>query len=121
MATQQKMKTGHGILATIRLREWAQDRAALRTGRTTNYQRTGWRERRQRDADAAIVRVVDFENTLAQLTPHQQQILTLAYLCGYSQEETAALTHTNPLSIAYSIQRAREALAEALDRRNLLY
>ena len=114
------MKTGHGILATIRLREWAHDRAALRTGRTTNYQRTGWRERRQRDADAAIVRVVDFELAFKMLPPIQQELLTLVYGQGSSRVEAAALVHTSAHTVAYHLTNARRKLAQILDRRGIL-
>ena len=49
------------VLAVCRLRQWAAARAAMRAGQVTNYQREGWRERRTRDSNARIVRVIDFE------------------------------------------------------------
>ena len=49
------------VLAVCRLRQWPADRAAMRAGQVTNYHREGWRERRTRDGNARIVRVIDFE------------------------------------------------------------
>src|ERR1700749_2037773 len=55
------------VLAILRLRQWAVDRNALKCGRTTRMTHAGWRERRETDADARNVRVIDFEKALATL------------------------------------------------------
>ncbi len=49
------------VLAIVRLRQWAFDRQALKTAKTTDYRRTGWKHRNSRTADARIVRVLTFE------------------------------------------------------------
>jgi hypothetical protein len=42
------------VLAIVRIRQWAFDRQALKTAKTTDYQRTGWTQRNNRSADARI-------------------------------------------------------------------
>ena len=39
------------VLTIIRIKQWQQDRAALATSRTTDYTRTGWKQRNHRTAD----------------------------------------------------------------------
>ena len=56
------------VLAILRLRQWAVESKALKCGRSTRLMRAGWRERRETDADARNVRVIDFESALATLT-----------------------------------------------------
>jgi DNA-directed RNA polymerase specialized sigma24 family protein len=51
----------------------------MRSGQVTDYRRQGWRERRTRESDARIVRVVDFERALSHLTDEHQSILLLTY------------------------------------------
>ena len=68
--------TGLPTGCVLRLRQWAQDRAALKTSRTTNYKREVWRERRTCEIDARLVRV-----------------LREAFAC-FSQEEQTALAAT---------------------------
>jgi hypothetical protein len=41
-------------VAIVRIRQWAFDRQALKTAKTTDYQRTGWTQRNSRSADAPI-------------------------------------------------------------------
>jgi len=53
------------VLAVIRLRQWSYDRARLSAVETANYRRQGYRQRRQREADSRLVRVLDFERALA--------------------------------------------------------
>jgi hypothetical protein len=65
------------VMAIMRLKQWAFDRAALRAGRTTRMEFSGWRARRQREADSRQVRVLDFERALSLLDPAHQQILLL--------------------------------------------
>jgi DNA-directed RNA polymerase specialized sigma24 family protein len=108
------------LLAVLALRRWAYDRAVLRSARTTNYKTTGWQQRSNRYADARIVRVIDFERTLAMLTPTQQEILTLVYRHGHSCSEAAALMRGNAATLGYHLARARHALGLILDRRGIL-
>ena len=51
-------------------------RHAQRTGHATSYRVVGWRERRIRDADAIIVRVLDFRISPRAAHPEQQELLT---------------------------------------------
>jgi hypothetical protein len=65
------------VLAVCRLRQWVADRAAMRAGQVTKYQREGWRERRTRDSNARIVPVIDFERALSRLSEERQAVLLL--------------------------------------------
>ena len=49
------------VMAIMRLKQWAFDRAALRHGRTTRMEFSGYRERHQRAADSHNVRALAFE------------------------------------------------------------
>ena len=42
------------LLAILALRRWADDRAVLRSARTTNYKTTGWQQRSNRNAMSAL-------------------------------------------------------------------
>jgi hypothetical protein len=66
------------VLTIIRIKQWQQDRAALATSRTTDYTRTGWKQRNHRAADARIVRVLDFERAFDLLEEEHQLALALA-------------------------------------------
>ena len=107
-------------LAVVHLRQWLRDKTRAATGHATSYRVVGWRERRMRDADAIIVRILDFESALALLTPEQQELLTIVYGHGQSQEEAAALMRRTPHTIASHLAIARRKLAEILERRGLL-
>jgi DNA-directed RNA polymerase specialized sigma24 family protein len=107
-------------LAILRLRQWLRDKSRVRHGGATRYQKVGWCERRARDADAAIVRVIDFETAFAMLTPQQQELLAIVYGHGSSREEAAALVHTSAHTVAYHLAHARRRLALILDRRGIL-
>jgi hypothetical protein len=65
--------------AIMRLKQWAFERTALCDGRTTCAESSGFRERRQREADSRNVRVMDFERALSHLDPMHQQALVLTY------------------------------------------
>jgi hypothetical protein len=53
------------------------DRAAICGGHTTDYRRQGWKERRARETDARIVRVIDLERALSHLSEEHQSIVVL--------------------------------------------
>ena len=63
----------------LRLRQWAQDRAALKTSRTTNYKREGGRERRTCEIDARLVRVIAFEKLSPDSARKEQTALAATY------------------------------------------
>jgi DNA-directed RNA polymerase specialized sigma24 family protein len=108
------------VLAVCRLRQWAHDRAAMRSGQATDYSRQGWNERRTRESDARIFRVVDFERAQSHLTPEQQAILVLTYREHQSQDKVAVLAGVSVRALAYKLPAARQALASVLDRLDLL-
>jgi DNA-directed RNA polymerase specialized sigma24 family protein len=108
------------VLAVCRLRQWAADRTAMRAARTTDYSRNGWRERRARDVDARLVRVIDFERALTRLPDEQQAILLLTYREHQPQSTIAQVTGCSVRALAYKLPAARQALARTLDLLNLL-
>ena len=108
------------ILALCRLRQWAADRAHMKTGHVSDYRRQGWRERRSRECDSRIVRVVDFERALDSLTPDARALLVLTYRDGFDQRTIAEATHISPRAQTYKLAAARLALAAALDSLDLL-
>jgi DNA-directed RNA polymerase specialized sigma24 family protein len=108
------------VLAVCRLRQWAKDRAAMRAGQVTNYQREGWRERRTRDSNARIVRVIDFERALSRLTEEHQAILLLTYREHRDQRQVSDATGVSVRALSYKLPAARQALASVLDRLDLL-
>jgi DNA-directed RNA polymerase specialized sigma24 family protein len=108
------------VLAVCRLRQWAADRAAMRAGQVTNYQRQGWRERRARDSNARLVRVIDFERALSRLSQEHQAILLLTYREHQPQDRVSTLTGVSVRALSYKLPAARQALARTLDRLDLL-
>ena len=106
------------VLAVLALRRWATERRHIRSGNTTNYRRTGWRERRQRDADAALVRCLDFERALSRLPMVEQAALIATYRDGLRHHATAI--GCSDRKLAYLLPLARLHLAETLDRLDLL-
>ena len=107
-------------LAVCRLRQWHSDRTAARSGRTCNYRNTGWIERRQRQADARIVRMLDFEKAFASLTDTEQVMLASAYADGAQAADTARAAGCCVRKVAYALPAARRHLAEALAALDLL-
>ncbi len=108
------------VLAVCRLRQWAADRAAMRAGHVTNYHRHGWRERRARDTNARLIRVIDFERALSRLSEEHQAILLLTYREHQPSDKVSALTGISLRALSYKLPAARQALATILDRLDLL-
>ena len=108
------------IMAIMRLKQWAFDRAALRHGRTARIEFSGWKERRQCEADSRNVRVIDFELALSKLDPMHQQILLLTYRDGIRHAQAAHMIGCSRRAIAYLLPAARRRLADILDRLDLL-
>ena len=108
------------VLAVCRLRQWAADRTALRSARTTDHSRIGYRERRARDVDARLVRVIDFERALTRLPEEQQTILLLTYREHRDQKQVSTLAGISVRALNYKLPAARQALARTLDLLNLL-
>ena len=107
-------------MAIMRLKQWAFERVQLRHGRTTRMEFTGFKERRQREADSRNVRVMDFERAIALLDPLHQQILILTYRDGIRHSEAATMLGMSERNIYYLLPAARRRLADVLDRLDLL-
>jgi DNA-directed RNA polymerase specialized sigma24 family protein len=108
------------VFAILRLRQWTVERTALKCGRTTRLTHAGWRERRETDADARNVRVIDFENALATLDTTHQLALLMTYRDRAGHAATAAAIGCSIRTLAYMLPAARRRLADVLDRRDLL-
>lgn len=108
------------VMAILRLKQWAFDRVQLRHGRTARLEFSGWRERRQREADSRNVRVIAFEEALARLDPAHQQVLILTYRDGLRHADAAAMLGCSPRTVSYLLPAARRRLADTLDRLDLL-
>ena len=108
------------VMAIMRLKQWAFDRAQLRHGRTARMEFSGYRERRQREADSRQVRVLDFERALSHLDPMHQQILLLTYRDGVRHTQAANLLGISERLVYYLLPAARRRLADTLDRLDLL-
>jgi len=108
------------VLTICKIKQWAQDRAALRAGKTTNYNPSGWTPRMNRNADARIVRVVDFDRAMSRLSEAEQTLLLLAYRDRFTYAEISCLTGISTRSLTRQIPAARKKLGEILDRLDLL-
>ena len=102
------------VLAILRLRQCAVERTALKCGRSTRLTNAGWRERRETDADARNVRVIDFEKALATLDAAHQYALVLTYRDRVGNAATAAAIGCSIRTLAYMLPDARRRLADAL-------
>jgi len=108
------------VLAVVALRQWLRDRSSIRNGTVTNYKREGYRQRRLRDADAVIVRAIDFERALSTLPAPQQAALLITYRIGSSRPEIArALACSNRTAHSLLVV-ARARLARTLERLDLI-
>ena len=107
-------------MAIMRLKQWAFDRSSLRHGRAANIEHSGWRERRQREADSRNVRVIDFELALSKLDPLHQQVLVLTYRDGVRHKQAAHMLGVSERLVYYILPAARRRLADTLDRLDLL-
>jgi DNA-directed RNA polymerase specialized sigma24 family protein len=108
------------VLAVVALRQWLRDRSALRSGCATNYRRAGYRERRQRDADAVIVRALDFERALSMLPPEQQAALLITYHTGQTRLAIAHALACSTRTAHTLLDAARARLARTLERLDLI-
>ncbi len=108
------------VLAALHIRQWIRDRSALRNGRTTDYRRLGFVKRRERDADARIVRVLDFERVLAMLPAKETAALLLAYGDHATRRDIAHALNCCDRSAYNVLTTARRHLADILDRLDLL-
>jgi predicted DNA-binding protein (UPF0251 family) len=113
------MTTGE-VLAVGRIRQWAIDRSALRHGRTTDLTRIGWKQRRERQFDARLVRVLSFEQVFKSLDLVGQLLLTALYRDYQSEETAAQMAGISLRALNYKLPEARRKLADLLDQADLL-
>jgi DNA-directed RNA polymerase specialized sigma24 family protein len=107
-------------LAVARLRQWCHDRLQLTSARTIDYQRTGWRQRKDTEFDSRLVRVIDFGRALANLDADEQAALIFAYRDRERWPQIAQALCCSIRRVSYLIPTARRKLAAHLDRLNLL-
>ena len=107
-------------LAVARLRQWCHDRLQLTSARTVDYQRTGWRQRKDTEFDSRLVRVIDFGRALGNLDADEQTALILAYRDREGLPRIAMTLQCSTRKVSYLIPAARKKLAAHLDRLNLL-
>lgn len=108
------------VLTILRLRQWAYDRQALKSGAITSYKRQGWQQRQAQAHDARIIRVIDFERALAKLSEQEQALLITAYAHHEARGRIARLTACSERAVAYKLPTARRRLTAILDRLDLL-
>lgn len=112
--------TPRQAIAMLHIKQWRNDRTKISAGISAIYKRNGYRERRQRDADARIVRAIDFEKALAQLGTLDQSMLISAYYLGHTRKETADASGISERAAAYKLPMALDALATVLQRLDLI-
>lgn len=108
------------LLARMRLRQWQYDRLRLNRGSASNYKRLGWRQRRSSEADAAIVRCIDFERALLTLPEPLVHVLVLTYRDRETAQRTARILGISEGTVQHRRNKAIAALATALDKADLL-
>ena len=106
-------------LAIAALRQYHRNRALLLHGKTKIDRRTN-PPRRSALNDARQVQVIGFNEAIERLPAEEQIIVHLVYAFGHGPEETAAILHICTNTAAHRAQQALEALAEELDKRDLL-
>lgn len=114
-----RMEPGQ-VCAIMRLRWWAHARCNINNAKAINFKKQGWRKRRERAADAAIVQVIDFERALGQLSTEEQALLIGKYRDHYTEAELACVASCSVRKIAYALPDALTHLAQILERLNLL-
>ncbi len=112
--------TPRQAIAMLSVKQWRDDRTKISAGISGIYKRNGYRERRQRDADARIVRTLDFEKALAQLNNSDQSMLISAFYLGHTRKEMADATGISERAANYKLPMALDALATVLQRLDLL-
>jgi RNA polymerase sigma factor (sigma-70 family) len=107
------------VLTIARLRMWAADRRRMTSGKVQNYKSRGWTERRSSEADAAIVRTIDFEKALSGLTEREQAAVVMRYVHRQSDEKTATVIGCSLRTVSTLVPQARRKLAEILAKADL--
>lgn len=107
-------------LALGRLRQWSNDRAALRAARTCDYRRTGWQTRQDRQFDARLVRVIDFDRAMAKLSPQEQLALILTHRDREQIPRVAVAIGCCTRTVYTLLVEARRKLAAELEKLDLL-
>jgi len=109
-------------MARTRIRQWNQERTALRAGRAKDYTPRGRAPRVPSTCryDAALTRCLDFEREFGKLHEEDQQILLLIVREGQPQRVVAEALHMSTRCLSYKLPTALDRLANLLDRVNLL-
>ena len=106
-------------IALSRLRQWRYERCAIYTGKSVQYHRQGWQRRDNRQADARIVRVIDFDRAFATLHPVDQAALIL-FAEGHTRRHAAHILACAERTAATHRRKALAALAAVLEKLDLL-
>ncbi len=114
--------TPDDVLAITRVRQWAANRAVVRSGKTAHYDRPPGRpgNGQKNNADARIIQVIDFERALGSLDPEDQAVLMLVYRDREGYPSAARAMQCSTRKVAYLLPNARRRLAAALDRLGML-
>ena len=103
--------TPRQAIAMLSVKQWRDDRTKLSAGISGIYKRNGYRERRQRDADARIVRATRLrESPRATRQPDQSMLISAFYL-GHTRKEMADATGISERAANYKLPMALDALA----------
>ena len=106
-------------LAALAIRQYHTRRAKLAGSRTDKPERKTT-PRRSATNDACIVAVLAFEEAIATLKPVDQIALHLVYAFGHTYEEAGAILGCSMRSASDKAHAALRALADELDKRDLL-
>jgi DNA-directed RNA polymerase specialized sigma24 family protein len=107
-------------LAVAHLRKWAFERLRCQNGKVRNPAAVGWTQRDNRTADAALVRVIDFERALSELSQEEAVALIARYRDRQPDAVTAISLGCSVRKVSYLVPEARRKLAASLDRRCIL-
>jgi DNA-directed RNA polymerase specialized sigma24 family protein len=113
--------TPDDVLVMTRIRQWAQNRSIVRSGKTSSFEFDGgWGQRKLTTADARLVQVIDFERALGSLSEEDQAVLMLIYRDREGYASAARAMRCSERKVAYLLPAARRRLASVLDRMGLL-
>ncbi len=114
--------TSFEVRVIAAFRRWRFDRQCLAQGQIYRYKVRGWQQREQRQCDARMVRVLDFEQALENLPAPVRVLLLLAHADGYTNEDPVEMSKgkLTRYQIAIVLRDARYALGLILERQGTL-
>jgi len=112
-------------MAVSRLRQYTYMRAAMRSARTSNLDPDAKpgrpaKNRNTSHQHARLVWLIDFDSALESLTAEQIAILLYTYRDGFAQGRVAQMLGISARAISYKLTEALRALANKLDRMDML-